>query len=642
MMTFHHFQDDRLAAVLERREQQFRLTLTDRASGQQWGPSPLLSLEIYSKAEFRTDTVLEYRIDAVEPVENGVHLIIGDARRHVRLGLWLRIEQGELVVRLPLPEVYEDRPETRRLFSVILLPDLMTTDAGGELFLPLNTGCLTRPANKPALADRFMIYGEQPRWELLPTLPVCAARRSTGGLMALATGGAAETECHVATDGAGGGRVGFGMNLRQYWPDPVEWETREIRYRPIPPADDFLGNIAQRLRRHVTDDLGKPTLKQRCQECPDLEYLLHGYIMKLFFAVENCGIMMENKEKTDWVTFRQVMNFAEAEAGLQRLHAAGVARIYTQSVGFNANGHDGLYPTLFPIEERLGGEAGFRRLLATGHALGYQMNVHDNKKAAVRRSPDFCADAVVHDQWGNPMGLGEWGGGTTFVRNTRLVSPEALAAEMRGLQALGLTGMGYLDGMGNPLYRNYHPRDQFSRTAYARMTNRLVAIAKQVYGAAGTECGFMYCAIPADCMCTGGELWQWNACRPDWPVTRLMDQRVPLYRLVFSGLMFQECHGVSWRTVQECVLLGKHPRDEWSARPGVMPVLTDERIAKLKAIYDIALQRFGHLQAEQLLTWQATDGVESTTYADGTTVTADFTAGRLTVNGEDIPKPAVL
>ena len=59
---------------------------------------------------------------------------------------------------------------------------------------------LTDP-DQIALRDRFMIYGEQPRWELLPTLPVCAVRNPAGGLMAIATGGAAETECHVATDG---------------------------------------------------------------------------------------------------------------------------------------------------------------------------------------------------------------------------------------------------------------------------------------------------------------------------------------------------------------------------------------------------------------------------------------------------------
>jgi hypothetical protein len=635
--------NEKLTATITQQEKWLEIQLTDDATGQAWGPVRLLDLEAYSKAEFRAETVSEYRVDRIEEDDCGLHVVLGNTMRGIRLGIWLRIEEGELVVRMPIPEVYEDRAHCFRLFSVILMPDLMTTGSEGELFLPLNTGCLTKPAGKPKLKDRFMIYGEQTRWELLPTLPVTAVRDPEGGIMAMATEGAHESEVHVATDGKGSGQVGFGMSLRQFWPDTVEWATREIRFRPIAKTEDFLSSIAGRLRRHVMDDLGKPALKQRVEESPELAYMVNGYTMKLFYAVENCGIMMAKKEQKDWVTFKAVMSFAEAEEGLKKLHDAGVDKIYTQSVGWNANGHDGLFPSFFPVEERLGGEAAFRRLIATGNAMGYLMNVHDNKLAAVKRSPEYQEDDMVHDQWGQPMGLGEWGGGTTFVPNMLLKSEEEITESMREIQDLGLKGMGYLDGMGNPLYRNYHPRHKFSRTAYATMTNRLIEISKQVYGAAGTECGFMYCAIPADSMCTGGEEWQWNSCWEEWPVTQLMDQRVPLYRLVFGGLMFQECQGVTWNSVMECVLLGKHPRDEWSTRPGVMPLLTDERIAQIKAVYDIALQRFGHLQLEEITSWkEAEDGTQTSTYADGTVVTANKKTGVLTVNGETIERPEAL
>lgn len=634
--------DDSLEATIIQKEKWLEISLVESSTGREWGPVRLLDLEIYSKAEFRAQFISEYRVDLVEIDDCGIHMIIGHTAWGIRLGLWLRIEDGELVVRMPIPELYEDKAHCRRLFSIKLMPELMKANREGEMFLPLNTGCLSSPVGKPKLNDRFMIYGEQFRWELLPTLPVCANNSPEGGMMAIATGAAAETECHVATDGADGGTIGFGMNIRQFWPDTIEWETREIRYRPIPKNADFLSFMAQRLRRHITDDLGKPTLKQRVEESPELAYMVNGYTMKLFYAVENCGIMMENKEKGAKITFQKVMSFAEAEENLKRLHAAGVEKIYTQSVGWNANGHDGLFPSFFPIEERLGGEAAFRKLIATGNELGFMMNVHDNKLAAVQRSPEFQEDDMVHDQWGNPMGLGEWGGGTTFVPNMLLKSDEEIASSIRELKDLGLKGMGYLDGMGNPLYRNYHPRHQFSRTQYGKMTNRLIEISKRVHGATGTECGFLYCAIPADSLCTGGEEWQWNLCWDEWPVKQLMDKRVPLHRMVLSGLVFQEQLGVSWSGVMLSVLFGKHPRDEWSSRPGVMAVLDDERIAKIKAIYDVALQKYGHLQLEQIVSWEEEGDTQTTTYSDGTVVTANFETEQLTVNGEDIPRPDVL
>jgi len=634
-------EDDRLAAVIERGQERLELCLSDRESGRRWGPARLVDLEVYCKDEFRAVVAKSYRIDAVEASGDRLHVVIGHAQLGVRLGLWLAVEGGELVVRMPIPEVYEDRA-SRRLFSVIVLPELMSVGADGRMLLPLNTGCLTRPADKPALADRFMIYGEQSRWELVPMLPACGVGGGEGGLMAIATGAAAETECHVRTDGNGGGTLAFGMSLRQFWPDPVEWRTREIRYRPVPAEGDLLHEVAARLRRHLIEDRGKPTLKQRIAESPELAYLMDGYTMKLFFAVENRGLMMEGAEKGEPITYQRVMTCAEAEANLKRLHDAGIDKVYTQMTGWNPNGHDGLYPTRFPVDERIGGEAGFRRLIDAGHALGYQMNVHDNAIEGVERSPDFDFERVIHDQWGGPMRLGEWGGGPTLKINNTVIDDAELEAFFRQAKDRGLTGMGYLDGMGNPLYRDYHPRHRLTRSGYAAMTNRLIEMSRKVHGAAGTECGFMYCAAAADSVVTGGSQGHWNQCSEAWPITRLMDRRVPLYRLVFSGLVFQECQQPRWRRVMESVSMGLHPRDEWAAHPGPMPVFNDDRIAKLKAVYDIACRRFGHLKAEQLVSWAEEDGVETTKFDDGTEVIADYRREKLIVNGEAVERPEAL
>ena len=496
------FGDHQLAVTVTREEHGCWVELTDLVHEHQWPRTPLLALEIYAKAEFRTETLREYRIDRIEAVADGVHIILGDDFRQVRIGLWLCVQHGELVATMPMAEWYEDKQATFRLFTVLLLPELMQVDAGGVMLLPLNTGMLCYPAGKPARADRFMIYGEQSRWELVPMLPVCAVHTARGGLLALATRGAAETCCLVSTDGAGNGGVGFAMSLRQLWPDKVEFETREIRFCPLSPAANLVQTVAKRLRRHVMDDLGKPTLRERAAASPEVASLLGSYTMKLFFGVENNGIMMHGQAKGDPVTFRRVMTFDEASALLQQVYDAGITQVHTQSVGWNPSAHDGLWPTRFPIEDRLGGEARFRALIEAGKALGFTMNVHDNQLSVYRRSPDYNERRVVHDMWGQPMGLGEWGGGITYIMNTLTVSDEELEREMRRLKALGLTGAGYLDGMGNPLYRDYHPEHPMTRTDYARATVRLIEIAKRVYGSAGTECGFLYCVIPADSMVT--------------------------------------------------------------------------------------------------------------------------------------------
>ena len=626
---------------LDRNREALTLAITDRHTGREWGPVPLLELEVYSKAEFRAETLRTYRIDQVEALPDGFHAIVGDAARGIRVGLWLRLRDDELAATLQLAEVYEEKQATYRLFSVLLLPGLLAVGGpASRMLLPLNSGMLCFPENKPRLRDRFMIYGEQTRWELVPMLPVCGVQDRQGGLIALARRGAEETECHVATDGAGGGAAGFGFSLRQFWPDPVEKATREIRIRAIGPDDELVTAAAKRVRRHVIEDHGKPLLSQRIAESQELAALTSAYTMKLFYAVEHRGIMLAGREPESPVSFRQVMTFAEAADGLDRLKAAGIDRIHTQSVGFNPSGHDGMWPSRFPIDERLGGESGFRALIAHGNSLGYTMNVHDNQMAAYRRSHDFREAEVVVDQWGEPMALGEWGGGPTYVINPFARPAGQIEHEMRALKGLGLTGCAYLDGMGNPLYRDYSPAHPMTRTDYARATNLLIDTARAVYGAAQTECGFLYCVIAADALCTGGSPWHASGCWPEWPVTALMDKRVPVWHLALHDLVLLENQGLGWRNCMECVLMGGHPRDEWSAHRGVMPILTDARIAQIKAKYDLCLVRYGHLQTEEMLTWdEPAPGVERTRYADGTEVVADFNTETLTVNGESIAPP---
>src|SRR5262249_46583148 len=159
-------------------------------SGKNWPRVQVLILEIYDRAQMRVDRIDQIEIDEIQPVEGGMHLIVRDRMRGIEVGIWLRIINGEFSAFFPPSEVYEFKPALYRLFAVDLLPGLMLADAKSELLLPINTGVLCRPGDKPAREDRFLIYGEQSRWELLPTLPVCAVQTPAGGLTAIAVAGA--------------------------------------------------------------------------------------------------------------------------------------------------------------------------------------------------------------------------------------------------------------------------------------------------------------------------------------------------------------------------------------------------------------------------------------------------------------------
>src|ERR1700760_994716 len=76
-------------------------TLQDTRTGKKWPRVPVLALEVYDRAQQRLDRLSEFRIDQLEAVGNGVHLVVGDRMRGIEVGLWIRLSGGELSVMLP-------------------------------------------------------------------------------------------------------------------------------------------------------------------------------------------------------------------------------------------------------------------------------------------------------------------------------------------------------------------------------------------------------------------------------------------------------------------------------------------------------------------------------------------------------------
>ena len=620
--------------------------MTVKSTGFQTPWVPLLVLEIYDRMQERTDAVSQFAPVFFEPEgDASLHIVLRDAQRGVTVGLWLRLDDAGLSLVFPPSEIEETGESLYRVFSASLLPGLMIADASGKVLLPLCSGVLFSPAGKPALADRFLAYGEQERWELLPTMPLCAAMSADGGWLTLATQGADDSFCAVKTDGKGSATVGLHPMLRRHWCDPVDWTTREIRIEPLPAGADLVMAAGARLREHVANDFKKPTLKQRAAESPQCAYQQSAYTMKLFHGLQRQGIIVDGHgPASEELLFQRTLTFAQASDHLARLKKAGVERIYWQSVGWNPKGHDGAWPTDFPIEERLGGEAGFRELIRTSNDLGYHSTVHLNTVMACFQSPDFRSDWVLHDVWGQPKLTGVWSGGPHSSHWGLAIPEEALRARFQRIKELGLNGMLYLDFMGNPLSANHHPVHRGPRGQYAKGIQRFLRLAKEYFGAVETEMGYLYAALHCDALAAGpGSEWHLRHARPEWPVSALIDELVPVWNLALHEFVTMENQGMDWQSTMRCLLLGQVPRDEWTASPGIFPVLDDARIEKIRARYGLCCERFGHLIPERLASWaRLTDGVEQTTFSDGTTVLADFSASRITINNEEIPRPACL
>jgi hypothetical protein len=618
------------------------LQLIDVLSGCHWPRVPLVLLEVYDRAQQRVDTIGRFDVLQTNQSADSVRVTLGHKASGVSLEIELRLIGGELSVQLLPADILESKIELYRLFAVHLLPGMMHAGKTGELLLPINTGVVCRPENAPACDDRFLIYGQQSRWELLPTMPVCAVKNPQGGLTAIAVSAPAETECRIHTDGQGTGSVGLGFFIRGTDVDFVEPTLREIRYVPIPPDADITVFTAGRLRQHVMRDLGKPTLRQRAKESREVEHLLGAYIMKLFFGMQMQGHALPGQAVDAAPGFLVTMTFDEACIGLKSFHDAGVEKIYTQNVGWNLLGHDGAYPTRFPVESRVGGEEGFRKFIAFGHELGYQMTVHDNYLDGYETSEDFDPDVVTVDAYGQKQIRGFWGGGPSYLLWPLAYTRRHLEDEMLKVKELGIRGPYYVDGMGSPLYVNHHPRHRGSRTDLARGIDKILKAGRALFGSVATETGFLYCSITPDLVANPGNDYLMKLSKPAWPITPLLDRCVPLWQLTMSGLVVTENQGLSWKETMRALLYAQHPRYEWATRPGIHPVLDKAMIRKIKFRYDLLIKQFGHLRLLQMTNYRRVAEVETTTFEDGTIVSGDFSTAELKVNGEVIECPHFL
>mgnify|MGYP006286376813 CR=1 FL=1 len=628
---------EHISVSIEEKQGQPHLSLKHGETGREWGPLPLLQFDVFNIMDQRLDPPVTPVVRSQMSVGNGLHLELFDRQHRIALGVLVEIRAGRLAVRLLMSEWFEHDDSAFRLYNVHVLPGLMSVDDAGDLLLPIGPGLQVSPKESPETTDRFLIYGEQSRWELLPNLPVASVGDSRSVLAAVATGCPEDASLRVWTDGKGSGGIDAGACLRENWIDPVDQLDREIEFVPAKPQPDLLHTTAEVLRRHVVEDMKLRSLKDRAAESETIRYLFDAISTKMRFGVLNQGIGRAHPLDPDFGKYLNDLTFSEAADMLKRIKDAGIDHVHTIGVGILPNGHDGCYPSHDIFNSRAGGREGFVKMVEAGNALGYQMQIHDNYNEGYEVSPDFDWRWCSRDLYGQPQKRGRWGGGQAYLQWMRALPEERVEAPMRRLRDLGLTGIGYIDAVGNPLYRNYSPEHGGPRRHHAEGIERVLKAADEIYGGVSIECGFLYSARHCVTVCSPNAPYGTRPFRPEWPLSKLKFDLVPLYRLALSGLIASEKHGNSdKKQMMECLLFGLHPRfNGLSARNASgSHAVNDEFIGRMKTFYDVCCTEYGHLQLERMTRWEReSDGVERTAFEDGTDVLADYNKETVEING---------
>ena len=324
----------------------------------------------------------------------------------------------------------------------------------------------------------------------------------------------------------------------------------------------------------------------------------------------------------------ELFTFDQRAQQLRDLKAAGVARTLVVCSGWAHLGYDRQHPDPLPPPEAAGGWDGMKRLFDTAHSLGYPFIFHDQYRDYYTDAPSFNPDFAIHEESTNLPAIAfagsrfgdwkegqipfmrHWDGGPQSYLNSRFQLGE-LEKNYQLFFAHGIYPDGiYIDVIGYiPPDEDYNPEHPTTRADAMLGQANLMNWAAHHLGFTATEAGSDWVVPFTDSINQSGGLGRTIS--------------VPLYQLVYHDAVLVS-YGESFRGGRNQLLLGC-----LCAGVPELPVdLKNVSAASLALIKQMAAlnRRVGLLEMTNHEFLDADRHRERSTFADGTTVTVDWTA----------------
>jgi len=534
--------------------------------------------------------------------------------------------------------VHEGQPSLYRVLGLELLPEFGAAVTGeeGYLTLPNWFGCRTRFDKDYPREVRQTVYSSNDQWEHNCHMPVFGITRAQGTLCGLIAKGDYDAQfvhrvhwekCHANSTHP---------HLVYRWEQQDERipGPREVRYRfgppppdagPRLPSDHGEGYVFVGLeyRKFLRAERGLMTWADKERQRPEAGEYLDRFFLKIFMAYKD-------PQEDGLGTYHPTTTFDEAREILAQCKARGMDKLCAILVGWGQDGHDGMPPTRFPVDERLGGEAGLRALNAWCREQDIMLGVHDSYGASYPSSPEHNTDDLIRHRSGEYWQSIIWSGGRSHTACPAVWLDKYARRDIPAVAALGLHGHHHIDAVGSFMtcFSPDHPLTDHA--AYCRQVAKMFELAIEHVGSVSTELPFgPYFSVVDGFFHSQSKPAGWHQASP---VGRhLFDDMVPLLSVVLHGSV-KCCEGVPGDETQwlRMLALGLFPQAEVSMRRagpfGIRPYA--ERADELASAYAFfhgpgSLQpRLARLTVEG--SWEFGEGVSETLFSDGTRLRVDL------------------
>lgn len=214
---------------------------------------------------------------------------------------------------------------------------------------------------------------------------------------------------------------------------------------------------------------------------------------------------------------------------IDELKRQGVDKAQICLVGWNVSGHDGRYPQIFPVEEKLGGEEKLKELIAYAKEMGYQIVCHTNSTDCYSIADSFSNDIVIKNADGE-LAINDmpWSGGNMY----HLCPVKALEYAKKDLPQvveLGFKGLHYIDVMSViPLRECYDKNHLSNKKKTLECYEEIMKICHDNFGGFASEGAYDFASKYLD--------FALYVSFADLE-SDFADEEIPLYELVYHGII---------------------------------------------------------------------------------------------------------
>lgn len=387
-------------------------------------------------------------------------------------------------------------------------------------------------------------------------------------------------------------------------------------------------------------------LKERIKQNEQLEYAVDSVEIRIRMGWKPAPPKVLEQTPENEPEMKKACDFNQIKFLVDELERQGVDKAQICLVGWNKSGHDGRYPQLFPVEEKLGGEEALREAICYAQKKGYQIVCHTNSTDCYSIADCFDEDIVVKKKNGE-MSTNElsWSGGKSY----QLCPEKALEFAKRDLpkvRELGFSGIHYIDVMSVvPLISCYDKRHPVNSKRTEDIYAEIGTFTQKLFGGYASEGAFDF-AVPY--------LDYALYVNFDKNTDYVFDEEIPLWQLVYHGIVLSN---PSTATVNYPIkspdnrlklfeyggrpafyfnskFLAGSNQDDWLGKEDITTASEDsiiEGVKYIKEAYDEYV-RMRRLQYEFIENHTSLgDNTYSIRYSDGTKVEVDYNSNSINI-----------